>query len=73
MRIRQASIDDVGTLVRLINDAFQVERFFIDRDRTVHYVHRDEVAKRVRAAEIVRTLGPAAEGSRFATRFASRG
>jgi len=47
--------------------------FIIDRDRTVHYVHRDEVAKRVRAAEIVRTLGPAAEGSRFATRFASRG
>ena len=32
--IRQARADDVGDLVRVINAAFEVERFFINRDRT---------------------------------------
>jgi GNAT superfamily N-acetyltransferase len=34
LRIRAATTADVGDLVRVINAAFVVERFFIDRDRT---------------------------------------
>ena len=34
MIVRRATLDDVGLLVRLINAAFDVERFFVDRDRT---------------------------------------
>ena len=34
LRIRQATTEDVDDLVRVINAAFVVERFFIDRDRT---------------------------------------
>src|SRR3989442_5042042 len=34
LRIRPATTRDVDDLVRVINAAFVVERFFIDRDRT---------------------------------------
>ena len=34
MRVRYASGSDIPALVQLINAAFEVERFFIDRDRT---------------------------------------
>jgi len=34
LRLRQATTDDVDDLVSVINAAFVVERFFIDRDRT---------------------------------------
>jgi GNAT superfamily N-acetyltransferase len=33
LRVRAATMGDVGDLVRVINAAFVVERFFIDRDR----------------------------------------
>jgi ribosomal-protein-alanine N-acetyltransferase len=34
LRIRPATMEDVDDLVRVINAAFVVERFFVDRDRT---------------------------------------
>jgi GNAT superfamily N-acetyltransferase len=32
--VRRAALDDVDLLVRIVNAAFVVERFFVDRDRT---------------------------------------
>jgi GNAT superfamily N-acetyltransferase len=34
LRIRLATMSDVNDLVRVVNAAFVVERFFVDRDRT---------------------------------------
>jgi len=44
MTVRDATPADIDILVRLINAAFQVERFFIDRDRT----DREAAAARMR-------------------------
>ncbi|MFZ0735977.1 MAG: GNAT family N-acetyltransferase [Candidatus Acidiferrales bacterium] len=34
LRVRIAGVEDVDAIVRLVNLAFRVERFFIERDRT---------------------------------------
>jgi N-acetylglutamate synthase-like GNAT family acetyltransferase len=34
VRLRIAQLEDAGTIARLVNQAFQVERFFIDGERT---------------------------------------
>jgi GNAT superfamily N-acetyltransferase len=41
-RVRRAELSDVDALVKLVNEAFRVERFFIDGDRTdaEHIVQR---------------------------------
>jgi GNAT superfamily N-acetyltransferase len=44
MCVREATADDIATIVRLINGAFAVERFFVDQDR-------------IDAAEVSRLLG----------------
>jgi GNAT superfamily N-acetyltransferase len=45
LRIRLATTEDVDDLVRVINAAFVVERFFIDRDRTTGESVRALLAK----------------------------
>jgi GNAT superfamily N-acetyltransferase len=45
MVFRDANADDVNPLVRLINDAFVIEQFFIERDRTNPATIRDLMNK----------------------------
>jgi GNAT superfamily N-acetyltransferase len=47
VRIRRANLSDVDAIVKLVNAAFRVERFFIDGDRTdaAHIAHRFQTGR----------------------------
>src|SRR5690242_5929303 len=47
--MRMASLADVTAITRLINTAFQVERFFLDRDR----LNADEVTTRMEQGHFI--------------------
>ena len=51
--LRSAEVSDAKAIARLINTAFQVERFFIDSDR----ITEDEVRHRLRAGRFILAPG----------------